>query len=302
MNIYVRFYDILNAIRIFKPDIIHSHQPKALLFGGICAKFLNIPHVITIHSKAIDHSLLHNFPKNWLIRIGHSIINYASQFLASKIIFVNHTMLRESFFRSKSTCIYNWLSPIHIKVDHPRRITQAINILSVGSISVSKGTDLLLDLFDMIICDPRANKYTITLDIVGTGETEFVKSIIKRASSKLLTGVNFHGYQNNLYDFYRNATCFMLLSRSETFGLVYVEAMNYGLPIFSLNIDILKEIVPDWNFKFDNLDILKERFFELICSSSLHQEIGVRNIEYASVKFSYIKSMQETRIIYEELL
>ncbi len=301
-GILSNLFIILDAIKNFKPEIIHSHQPKAILYGGICSKILLIPSVITIHSKAVDHSLLHKIPMNWLVHFGHSVINFISQILASKIIFVNRIMLKESFFQYKAKCIYNWLSPIHDEIDSPNKLSQSINILSVGSISYGKGTDLLLDLFDLIKQDSRASNFTFTLDVVGTGDAAFVDSMVKKSNDKSLGRVNFLGYLSNTSDYYKQATIFMLLSRSETFGLVYVEAMNYGLPIFSLNIDVLEEVVPDWNFKSDDLFELKERFFELISSVNLYQEISKKNIEYSSVNFSYIKSMRETYKVYQELL
>jgi glycosyltransferase involved in cell wall biosynthesis len=222
--------------------------------------------------------------------------------MAAKIIFVNNNMLNETFFKYKSSCIYNWLSPIHKKIKHPKVLKKTINILSVGSISFSKGTDLLMDLYSLILQDKRARDYTITLNVVGSGENSFFNSIINKSYQKSLHDVNFLGYQSNVLSYYEEADIFILLSRTETFGLVYVEAMNYGLPIFALKIDVLEEIVPDWNFKSNNLNDLKDKFFELINSGNLYHEISKKNIEYSSDNFSYEKSMEETYKLYRELL
>ncbi len=41
---------LINQVKNISPNIIHSHQPKAILYGSIIAKFVGKKHISTIHS------------------------------------------------------------------------------------------------------------------------------------------------------------------------------------------------------------------------------------------------------------
>ncbi|HFJ7108621.1 TPA: glycosyltransferase family 4 protein [Escherichia coli] len=68
-----------------------------------------------------------------------------------------------------------------------------------------------------------------------------------------------------LHNYYRNASFFIFPSLYEGFGLPLLEAMNYRLPIFASNIDVFKEVAGETINYFDpyTFDALADRINKL---------------------------------------
>lgn len=104
-------------------------------------------------------------------------------------------------------------------------------IVSVGRFSYQngygKGYDLLLR-----ACEKLPENYGVY--IIGDEPTEEFK---RWKDQKKLTQVHFVGFKRKkeLYQYYRAADLFTLLSRGEAWGLVINEAMANGLPIVTTN-------------------------------------------------------------------
>ena len=93
--------------------------------------------------------------------------------------------------------------------------------------------------------------YKFNLDIVGTN-MQSLKSEVKKL--KLKSIVKIYEVNNScldineipnkqIFNFYRRSNCFLMPSRIESFGIVTIEAMSFGLPVIAAdspgNIDIL---------------------------------------------------------------
>ena len=88
-----------------------------------------------------------------------------------------------------------------------------------------------------------AKKYpNIELRIVGDGP-ERKKLELKIKNYKLQNYVKFFGWQNNLEEFYSQANAFLLTSDSEGWGMVVVEAVNYGLPVIMTDVGCAGELI-----------------------------------------------------------
>ncbi|WP_228568405.1 glycosyltransferase family 4 protein [Campylobacter sputorum] len=289
----LEFIKLYKFIRNEKPDLIHCHQPKALFYGSIIGKILGIKTLITIHSRAYDHALIHkNLFKKLIVFIFHSCVDFVSKILANKIIFVSNKMYLQSIFKYKSHYISNWLkSDFKYKLnDKEFNIKENINFLTVGSVSKAKGFDLLMKFFNIL----KQNDVKFTSKIYGDIQKKFIKSIVIPSEVKLC------GFKKDIKSEYENADIFILFSRSETFGLSYLEAMSQGLPIVCLDLDNLKELIPDENIKVkkitDNIiNLLKE-----IIKKDNYKKISKINMN-KSKEYSYGKKMKQTKRIYEEM-
>ncbi len=104
------------------------------------------------------------------------------------------------------------------------RNSETIRVISAGVIDKNKN--------HIIICKSLANLikngYNVSFDIYG-----------KIKDSKILNKIKKYSFANHhlnipkeeLIKKYRDADVFALLSKNETFGLVYAEAMSQGLPV-----------------------------------------------------------------------
>jgi len=105
-------------------------------------------------------------------------------------------------------------------------------VLFVGRLAKQKNLPLLLKAFALI----NKNAPDMRLNIVGSGEDE--KLLIKMICEEKLNNVILHGRvsDDRLKELYLNSDLFVLPSISESFGIVLIEAMAYGIPIIASDI------------------------------------------------------------------
>ncbi|AFY57172.1 glycosyltransferase [Rivularia sp. PCC 7116] len=115
-------------------------------------------------------------------------------------------------------------------------------ILCVGNYVPRKGIIYLIKALSQI------QYKEFTLDLVGNRkDNSRYYNLLANAVEKLkLTEcVVFHdgSDQENLKKLYASADIFVLPSLKETFGIVFLEAMHYGLPIITTNVSAMPELV-----------------------------------------------------------
>ncbi|ULT28278.1 glycosyltransferase family 4 protein [Sphingobacterium sp. E70] len=102
------------------------------------------------------------------------------------------------------------------------------------------------------------------------GEEQYVEMLKKQASSLgIVDKIRFLGYRSDVDELLSQSDYFILLSRGETFGMVYLEAMNSGLSIIAWDIPAVKEIVPSENLIMNDIRNIR-RLFEPGYSSLYH--------------------------------
>jgi glycosyltransferase involved in cell wall biosynthesis len=103
----------------------------------------------------------------------------------------------------------------NLKPSATRTVNRDITLLSVGRVSKEKGLDDLIPL-----------QWEFDIVVVGDGPyREELQSKMRNAQ--------FVGYKSGseLADYYQQADVFVFPSRSDTFGLVMIEAMSVGTPV-----------------------------------------------------------------------
>ncbi len=116
----------------------------------------------------------------------------------------------------------------------------AKNIITVGRLTHEKGVDILIDIYQKIA--PEIPDWT--LSIYGVGED--LASLQEQISAQNLEEyIKLKGLSKNISESYLQSSIFVLGSRSESFGIVIIEAMNHGLPVISFDADGPKNIITD---------------------------------------------------------
>jgi glycosyltransferase involved in cell wall biosynthesis len=119
----------------------------------------------------------------------------------------------------------------------------SLRYLYVGRLSPEKNLEVLLEAFAKVLAGGRA----ATLIIVGAGPQRAELEALARSLS-IDAQVEFLGSKNGneLYDEYLRATCLMLPSRREPWGLVVNEALAHGCPVIvSDHCGCIPELVVD---------------------------------------------------------
>jgi glycosyltransferase involved in cell wall biosynthesis len=112
------------------------------------------------------------------------------------------------------------------------RSGERFRFLSVGRLSHQKGQDLLLEALALA----RPHLPPVELTLVGSGPEE---DRLRRLTRQLGLDeiVHFPGYVSDPAPWFRSADCFVLTSRWEGFGVVLVEALQFGLPLVAVDCD-----------------------------------------------------------------
>lgn len=215
----------------FKPDIIHAHT---LFSDGSLANYyyeeLAIPFIVAFRSTDIDFFIKY---KPWLKSYGRRIADNAKF-----IVFISPSLRRKfeqvfgKDFSSKSLLIPNGINQLFFSIGakYKQRHHNPVELLYVGNFRKLKNVPALIKF---------AENSKAKLTIVGKGGIDENKVLRMVQDSNNTTYLGRIDDLTRLIEVYRNADIFIMTSRTETFGLVYIEAMSQGIPvIYSRNTGI----------------------------------------------------------------
>ena len=144
--------------------------------------------------------------------------------------------------------------------------------ISVGRYSFVKGFDRVIKCFK--IFNEKNKEWT--LDIIGEGpERKKLQNLIN--SYGLTEYITLRGKVDNIQDYYHNASCALISSRDEGFGLCLTEAMAFGLPIIAFDVPVFHEILPknyEYIVKQDKYDIYAEKMVKIANNFDERKKIG----------------------------
>lgn len=303
---YIPNQKVLKAIKtvIFgkKIQIIHAHQPKAIFIATIIKRKYKVPLVSTIHSQPIDHALVCKGLRKIAVYLFHSFIDYLGQYNSDKCIFVSQAMFDNSKFPDKSVLIYNWFRSSIKKTNIIEKHLQnkkKITFVCCGSVTYRKGFDVLLEFVQKMIA---ANYINFEIKVAGGIDENFVNNLRAKYTSEVFAKIKLLGYVEEISFVYESADFFVLFSRAETFGLVYVEGMAFGLPVIASNLPVSHEIIPIENCISNNLDDAVNFVKTLLENNSEYEKISQQNQEWVIRNFSFENSMKKLKSVYKELL
>jgi L-malate glycosyltransferase len=221
-----------------KPDILHSHFTMMSAVTSILRKKYNIPFVITEHSSEINQEII----SKKTIKVGN--IAYKN---ADKIISVSSALSLKikQHFGFESVVIPNIVDYSIFKFGtiKPKEKKSTFSFISIGSLVYGKGHDLLIEAFH----NANFNK-DVVLYIIGEGhlQSQLQEKIYKL---KLNRQVKLLGLLNRLEigQIMLKSDAFVLASRGETFGVVYIEAMSVGLPVIATACGGPEDFVDEYN-------------------------------------------------------
>lgn len=251
-------FTILKALKKFRPDVIHVHEPLQVAWAGIAfARRNHIPIALTVHQvPAFAASYLPDLPG--LRNCIESILWMYARWLVKKfnsVIAPSHTTARllSSITGIHSIAISNGidLQTFHppLSCDAELAARQKWNLsayvpllLHVGRLDPEKHVDRILQACALALQNTDAHLF-----IVGDG---CEKNNLIRLSRELGIDerVHFAGFvspQHGLPEIYRMANVFVTASEIETQGIVLLEAAASGLPIVAVNATCIPEIVHD---------------------------------------------------------
>jgi N-acetylglucosaminyldiphosphoundecaprenol N-acetyl-beta-D-mannosaminyltransferase len=231
-----KYFKIIKEI---KRRVILAHKAKKSNIKEI--KKLKSDYVITTreyHNKLVNKYLKNN--KIIKIATEHNFHNnnqkYINKLIKSVTNFdyiIHCTEELYNFYKNKIKGPKNIMIPHSINIENQERSKlKNLQIISVGRISPEKG---FLDLIDVMKEVTKINSQ-INLIICGDGqEAEKVREKIKE--NNLENNIKMLGFLSGkkLEEKYIESTIYIMPSISESFGLVLLEAMHFGLPCIAFD-------------------------------------------------------------------
>ena len=220
---FLKIYDYYRSLK-GDADVIHAHF---VIHAHICKLVLqkyHIPFVITEHWSKMNYATL-----------DKSVLKRCEAYQwADKVICVSNVLADslKTKFGVESVVINNMVSDqffdqTQLKKENGKK--EIVKFVSVGSLVHIKGYDLIIRALQRCDCLEKCQ-----ISIIGGGPEEAnLQALIEQCQLQdrvFLLGTKTPEEVSSLM---MESDCFILASRRETFGIVYIEAMAKGKPVIA---------------------------------------------------------------------
>jgi 1,2-diacylglycerol 3-alpha-glucosyltransferase len=235
---------LIPQLRAEQYDVVHVQTPFVAHYAGLeLARALGLPCVTTYHTY-FEEYLFHYVPfvpRSWLKAAARRVSREQCNQVDAVVVpsrAMDEMLARYGVTRPREV-LPTGIPPDQFhggEADYFRErygiARQRRLLLFVGRTAYEKNIDFLIEMVDHL----RRNDPSILLLITGEGPAlPGLKAAVRRRG--IDEHVRFLGYldrHTELHDCYRAADLFVFASRTETQGLVLLEAMALGTPVVAL--------------------------------------------------------------------
>lgn len=283
------------TIKIFKPDIIHSHYASSYGVLGYLTNFK--PFILSVWGSDVYHFPYLSFLNKQLVKI---IIKRADIVCSTSIA------MRELIEKDyKRFDVFEVPFGIDTKLFEPKKIEhKKFTVGTIKSIEMHNGIDCILDAADIII-----NEHKIDIQFLIVGKGSLLNEMIKKAESlDLLKNVIFTGFVDHekTINYYSKLSIFVAVSTRESFGVSILEAASCEIPSITSNIGGLKEVnidnVTGVVIEPNEPKVLADSIIKLYNNKSLRLSLGSNGRERVKNKYNWNHSIDKMIDIYKSSL
>jgi glycosyltransferase involved in cell wall biosynthesis len=294
---------IARVLREERPDILHTHLPRADFAGAFTRVFH--PGLIWVCSV---HAI---YSEDWSGRWSLPLFNLLWR-RADVMLCISHGvrdwLVGRGVPPDKARVVHYGIEPE--KFSEPRvnlRETLGLNdnaiVGSIGRLEPRKGHATLIQAMPELCRRlPKARLLIAGHDPWGYGAT--LRELIDRLG--LGEKVRLVGFQSDVVSFLNALDVFAFASSSEGFGQVLVEAMAAAKPVVATRISPLTEIAVDQEtgllVESATPAMFADALYRLLSNPQDLQRMGARGRERVEKFFNAKKMAERTLALYEELL
>jgi glycosyltransferase involved in cell wall biosynthesis len=305
----------IRKIMALRPDVIHLHHPFWMgSLGLFLARRLNIPSVYTYHTRLEYYAHFVPLP-GVLFRnlISHSMIRRFANRCDAVVV---PTESAEEYLRVLGVKSQIFVQPTGIEFDRFSRIKKdeilALRrrlgigegkiLLTVSRLSREKNMDFLLEAASRVM---QQSPTPVHLVIIGDG-AEKTRLQDKARKLGIGAGVWFAGHVSpqDIPLYCGLGDVFVFTSRSETQGMVILEAMAAGLPVVAIRSSGIDDVIRNGfnGYKTrSKQDLWCERVEELLRDEEQRRKLG-RNAQKFAQNFSVQRFGEEMTRVYAHVL
>lgn len=282
----------------FKFDVIHAHTAIPVGFSSmILNKKYDVPFVVTIHGQDFQYTIRKNdFCRRNVMKVLRA---------ADKVITVSNKLrnvIEEKKILDKTVVINNGINPEEYINNEQVELDGDYVMLSVSALIKTKGIDLNIKALSKLV-----KKYpSIRYYIIGDGEEN--KNLKKLVSDlDLIENVIFLGKlpHGQVIKYMSKCDVFALPSWQEGFGIVYIEAMNNGVPVIGVRGQGIEDVIVDRKNGFlvepHDVEDLALTIDYILANKDKANDIGEEGRITVLSEFTWRRNAQKTIDIYNEV-
>jgi len=301
--LYARLLGRIRRLHSMKPiDVIHAHA--ALPCGhaaALLSRRLNIPFVVTVHGLDVFNNChLGGIPAAWRRKVSVDVYRAARSVvcISGK---VQEILKTGTPAETCSTIVHNGVDPSLFSPNPAEGGPFDPEILIVGTLLRSKGHELVLRALGKL----RASFPQLQCRIIGEGPD---RARFEALARELGIGqqVQFVGRQSRMEvaEAMRRCSVFVLPSRNEGLGCVYLEAMSCGKAVIGCQGQGIDEVIEHrkngWLVPADGLEELVQGLSALLGSPDLRTRIGTAARQTILERFTLSHQAQQLAKIYRQ--
>ena len=265
------FFRIARVLKSETPDIVHFHLGVSLCGLVPCFFRRKIKLFYTFHTIAEKDS-------EGIIRM---LCFWGIKFRKLIPVAITETVrksVENMYGISDVSMIYNGIDTSRYYCSNSKT-SGKICLIAVGQIWEAKNHFFLIDVMDRLRNKDDISRYKLIILGDGPLKSDLEEYIKKK---KLANEVELKGNVNNVNDYLANADIFVLSSKYEGLSLATMEAMASSLPIISLNVGGMKDLVSDNGFlvPFGDVEKFTEKIVLLGGNVKLRKVMGDKSVEY----------------------
>lgn len=306
---------IRKRVRAFHPDIIHLHHPFWLgSLGLFIARRLKIPAVYTYHTRLEHYAHFVPLP-GMLFRnlISHALIKHFANKCDGVIVPTDST---EEYLRMIGVKTPTFVQPTGIEFERfqkvrPEDVEQLRKklkledekvFISVSRLSNEKNIDFMIEAIDVL---RRESDIPFRFLMIGDGhQKDRLQNKIERLGLEQQFTLVGAVPPEDMATWYQLGDAFLFASKSETQGMVILEAMAAGLPVVTVRSSGIDDVVRHGfnGFKTpEKQELWRAQVKKLLEDDELRQKMAKQALGFAA-DFSVEQFASDVRSIYASIL
>jgi len=307
------FFSLLEIRKLLKThsfDLIHTHSSKAGILGRRVAHEQGVPAVHTPHGH-----IFYGYFGGLLTRLFIRAERRAAPW-ATRIISLTDAETRESLARGIGRPGQYVTIPSGIPLARFRNLPaaagmefrrvngiapEAVLFVSIGRLEPVKGFDLLLHALAAI----RFHGRPACLAIVGEGPERATLEQMA-VDLRISANVRFDGFLEDVTPALAAADIFVLASRNEGMGRVFIEAMAAGRPVIGPRVggvpQVIREGETGWLVEPENPEALAKAMARAAGNLEQCREMGARAAASVYPEFDEDTMIERLAAVYQAVL
>jgi L-malate glycosyltransferase len=219
------------------PDVIHAHFIDQGYIAARTFEGYNIPLVITEHYSGMNQEIIE--PR--LMKRGEFAYPRADKLIA---VSGQLALNIKQKFGVEAEVVPNIVDTEIFEYGKPEKRESGFTFVSIGSLLPVKRMRMLIEAFYRAFKEEKSVK----LYIYGQGSEHVrLEKLIPRYGLGSRVHIMVMRDRKEIAKKLRESQCFVLASASETFGVVYIEAMAMGLPVIATKCGGPEDFVDESN-------------------------------------------------------